>query len=159
MLAIDTLKLARRLREGAGFTPEHAEAVAETFAEAMTEQVASKSDLRETELRLTASIEKVRTGLEAKIAQLDGKIDKVAVDLEAKIDRVRTGLEAKIDKVRTDLEAKIDRVRTDLEAKIDKLDAKIETSAANTKADILKWMFGALAAQTALIAGLFKLLH
>ena len=28
MVAIDTLKLARRLREGAGFTPEHAEAVA-----------------------------------------------------------------------------------------------------------------------------------
>lgn len=126
MLAIDTLKLARRLREGAGFTPEHAEAVAETFAEAMTEQVASKSDLRETELHLTASIEKVRT------------------DLEAKIDRVRTDLEAKIGQ---------------LDTKIGQLDAKIETSAANTKADILKWMFGALAAQTALIAGLMKLIH
>ena len=34
MLVIDTLKLAKRLREGAGFTTEHAEAVAETFAEA-----------------------------------------------------------------------------------------------------------------------------
>ena len=29
VLAIDTLKLARRLREHAGFTPEHAEAAAE----------------------------------------------------------------------------------------------------------------------------------
>ena len=98
MVASDTLKLARRLREGAGFTPEH--------ADAMTEQVASKSDLRETEFRLTAVIEKTRTELDSKISNID---------------------------------------------------SRIEASAANAKAEILKWMFGAMAAQTALIAGLIKL--
>ena len=141
MLAIDTLKLARRLREGAGFTPEHAEAVAETFAEAMTEQVASKSDLRETELRLSA-------GLRETELHLTANIEKVRTELETKIDMVRTGLEARI----SQLDSKLDKTRVDLEA-------KIETSAANTKADILKWMFGAMAAQTALIAGLIKLIH
>ena len=36
-----------------------------------------------------------------------------------------------------------------------RLEAKIET----TKSDILRWMFGAMAAQTALIVGLVKLIH
>ncbi|MEI7608194.1 MAG: hypothetical protein WCJ64_12530 [Rhodospirillaceae bacterium] len=36
-----------------------------------------------------------------------------------------------------------------------RLEAKIEA----TKADILRWMFGAMAAQTALIVGLVKLVH
>ena len=141
MVAIDTLKLARRLREGAGFTPEHAEAVAETFADAMTEQVASKSDLRETELRLTADIRETE------------------LRLTAAIEKTRAELDAKIDRTRTELEAKIDRVHSELDRVHSELDAKIETSAANAKAEILKWMFGAMAAQTALIAGLIKLMH
>ena len=34
-----------------------------------------------------------------------------------------------------------------------------KTDLAETKADILKWMFGAMAAQTGLIVALVKLLH
>jgi hypothetical protein len=54
----DTLKLARQLREKAGFTPEHAEAAAEAFAEAVgaTELVTKidmTSALRDLEQRLT----------------------------------------------------------------------------------------------------------
>jgi len=35
---------------------------------------------------------------------------------------------------------------------------RLETKIIETKADILRWMFGAMAAQTALIVGLVKLL-
>ena len=35
---------------------------------------------------------------------------------------------------------------------------RLETRIVETKADILRWMFGAMAAQTALIVGLVKLL-
>jgi hypothetical protein len=53
-VAFDTLKLARRLREQAGFTPEHAEAAAEALAEAIGgAELATKADLRELEQRLT----------------------------------------------------------------------------------------------------------
>ena len=34
-----------------------------------------------------------------------------------------------------------------------------KTDLAETKADILKWMFGAMAAQTGLIVALVKMLH
>jgi hypothetical protein len=50
----DTLKLARKLCEKAGFTPEHAEAAAEALAEAVGgAELATKMDLRDLEQRLT----------------------------------------------------------------------------------------------------------
>ena len=52
--AFDTLKLAQRLRDKAGFTPEHAEAAAEALAEAVGgADLATKADLRDLEQRLT----------------------------------------------------------------------------------------------------------
>ncbi len=42
----DTLKLARKLQES-GFTQEQAAGAAETMADALAEQVATRSDLRE----------------------------------------------------------------------------------------------------------------
>ena len=53
-VAFDTLKLARRLREQAGFTPDHAEAAAEALAEALGgADLTTKVDLRDLEQRLT----------------------------------------------------------------------------------------------------------
>ncbi len=53
-VAFDTLKLARRLREKAGITPEHAEEASEALAEAVGgAELATKADLRELEQRMT----------------------------------------------------------------------------------------------------------
>jgi len=54
VVPFDTLKLARQLRDKAGFTPEHAEAAAEALAEAVGgAEIATKADLRDLEQRLT----------------------------------------------------------------------------------------------------------
>ena len=50
------------------------------------------------------------------------------------------------------LELRIETVKAELKA-------HTEATVANAKADTLRWMFGALAAQTALIVALVKLLH
>jgi len=60
-VAFDTLKLARKLRDGAGFTPEHAEAAAEALSESVGgAELVSKSGmlaaLRDLEQRLTIRI-------------------------------------------------------------------------------------------------------
>jgi len=57
----DTLKLARQLRDKAGFTPEHAEAAAEALAEAVGgAELVTKNDmstaLRDLEQRLTIKL-------------------------------------------------------------------------------------------------------
>lgn len=59
--AFDTLKLTRRLREKAGFTPEHAEEAAEALAEAIAgAELVTKTDmpvgLRDLEQRLTIKV-------------------------------------------------------------------------------------------------------
>jgi len=43
----DTLKLARALRDRAGFSQEHAEAAADALAEVLGEQVATKQDIKD----------------------------------------------------------------------------------------------------------------
>lgn len=51
-IAFDTLKLSRKL-ESAGFTHEQAAGAAEALAETLGESLATKTDLRELEYRLT----------------------------------------------------------------------------------------------------------
>jgi len=67
-VAFDTLKFARALQGKAKLTAEQAEGIAEAFADATGEQLATKtdlsvlrSDLRETELRLETKIEATKS--------------------------------------------------------------------------------------------------
>lgn len=55
-VAFDTLKFVETLEAG-GFTHAQAKAAAEAFAEATRQELATKGDVRETELRLDAKIE------------------------------------------------------------------------------------------------------
>lgn len=55
-IPFDTLKLARTLRDKAKFQSEQAEGVADALAEAFQDEMATKTDLRELELRLTIKI-------------------------------------------------------------------------------------------------------
>ena len=64
-VALDTLKLARSLREKAKLSVEQAEGFADALAEAFQGDLATKGDLRELELRLKAEIESARTQVEA----------------------------------------------------------------------------------------------
>ena len=91
-MAIDTLKVAKRLRE-AGFTEPQAEAViaavqegteaaelatgpdlAELRAELKADLAALRSELRETELRLEAKIEAVRSDIAAVKADILNRV-------------------------------------------------------------------------------------
>ena len=51
-VAFDTLRAARRLRDEAGFDERQAGILVDTFAEGMTETLATKADLDKTETRL-----------------------------------------------------------------------------------------------------------
>ena len=65
MAIIDTLKLARALRDKAGFAPEAAEATAEAFNEAPAEQVATKMDIERAVHQLTMRTFAIVGGLNA----------------------------------------------------------------------------------------------
>ncbi len=65
--AFDTLKLARTLREKAKLTPEQAEGIADALSDAFREEIATKADLRELELRLSAKIDGSRAETKSEI--------------------------------------------------------------------------------------------
>ncbi|WP_420010407.1 hypothetical protein [Tateyamaria sp.] len=80
-VAFDTLKAARRLG-AAGFTPEQAETIADTFAEGITENLATKDDIALLQKDMKALDRKIDTSVEA----LDQKIDTSVEALHRKID-------------------------------------------------------------------------
>ena len=92
-VAFDTLKAARRL-SAAGFTDEQAETLAGTFAEGITENLATKDDIALVRKDVEALDAKIDTSVEAlrkDMKALDTKIDTSVAALDAKID---TSLEA-----------------------------------------------------------------
>lgn len=127
-VAFDTLKMVDQLQAG-GFSPEQARAASSAFAEAMSgAELTTKHDLQATESRLQHEI--------------------VVVRAEAKAAEERLG--ARIDAVRQEAVSMEER----LGAKIDAVELKIESANAALKADVLRWMFAAMATQTALLVGL-----
>lgn len=102
-MAIDTLKLARRLRE-AGFNEAQAEAVADAVREgAEGADLVTKSDLALTTTELRSDIAEVR----AEIAEL-------RLELRAEIATVRSDFRAKIAMVKSNLSAEIAALKTEL---------------------------------------------
>jgi len=60
--------------------------------------------------------------------------------------------------LKTELKRDLKELETRLEGKIETLRVEIKRDIAEVKVDILKWMFGALLGQTAIITALIKLL-
>ena len=56
VVTFDTLKAARRLQDEAGFDEKQAAVLVSTFAEGITENLATKADLENTEARLRAEM-------------------------------------------------------------------------------------------------------
>ena len=74
MAVIDTLKLARALRDKGGFTQEAAEATAEALNSALGAEVATKRDIAEVEQRLSARIAELDQRLSAQLTFLQWQI-------------------------------------------------------------------------------------
>jgi hypothetical protein len=70
MAVIDTLKLARALQDKGGFTREGAEATAEALNTALGEDVATKSDIKLLDGKLTLLIWAVGINVAATITML-----------------------------------------------------------------------------------------
>ena len=73
-VTFDTLKAARRLQDEAGFDEKQASVLVSTFAEGVTENLATKADLENTEARLRAEIESVEARLRAEMRELEQRI-------------------------------------------------------------------------------------
>ena len=146
MVTFDTLAAAKKLT-ATGFDEPQAEAIVTTVHKAMSDTLATKTDLQsakmDLQLQISASREDVnqfRTDLESQIAitkaDLESQIAITKADLESQIAALRADLESQIAALRADLESQIAALRTDLEAKISETNIAMEKLRAELKADI-----------------------
>jgi len=163
-IVFDTLAYSKKLR-AVGFTEEQAEAQAETIITLITEQLATKADLKEVEFALRRDLKEVEAGLKRDIKEVELKMKEV----EASLKRDIVALELKIKELETSLkrdivalELKIKELETSLKRDIKELEisfnAKLKTEIAESKADIIKWVAAMLVAQAGLIAAMVRLL-
>jgi len=137
MAIIDTLKLARELRDKGGFSQEAAEATAEALNDALGDEIATKRDVTDLNTGLGGEMAQLRTGLSGEMAQL------------------RTGLSGEMVQLRTDLRGEMAQLRSDLRSEITQLGADLRKEMADSRAEFLKWMFG----QTFVILAVVAALH
>ena len=78
--------------------------------------------------------------------------------VKAEIEALRQETKAGIDSLRQETKAGIDSLRQETKASIDSLRQETKADIESVKADLLKWMFGAMIAQGGLIVALVKLL-
>ncbi len=105
------------------------------------------------ERRLTKEISELRVELREEIGRVRTELTTALV---VEITKVRTDLMGEIAKVRTDLMGEIGKVHTDTMGEI----AKLRVEIANTRADLIRWMFVFWVGQMVAILGvLFALLR
>ena len=158
-VAFDTHRYVKRLTD-CGFSEQQAETLAEEHVALLDANLATKTDLARIEARIAqveAGMDALRQETRAEIAKVEARIAQV----EAGMDALRQETRAEIMKV----EAGMDALRRETRAEITKVEAAVETLRQETragieavKADLLRWLFGALIAQGGLIVALVKLL-
>ncbi|HYC53128.1 MAG TPA: hypothetical protein VEB19_18635 [Gemmatimonadaceae bacterium] len=98
-VAIDTLAYARRLRE-AGLSERQAEGHAEALAAAMTDSLATKQDLRETEGRIDVRFAQV----DARFAQIDARFDHLERHFDMRLSELEKRIDLRLHGALSDLE-------------------------------------------------------
>ena len=138
-IAFDTHRFVKRLT-GSGFTEEQAETLAEEHVALLNSNLATKID-----------IEMLRQGTKT-------DIEASRLDTKADIEALRQETKAGIDALRQETKCSIEVLRQDTKADIEILRQETKANMESLKADLLKWLFGALIAQGGLIVALMKLL-
>ncbi len=122
-IAFDTHRFVKRLTQ-MGFTEAQAEALADEQVSLLNSNLSTKQDLAE-----------LKGDLERQMAELKG-------DLERQMAELKGDLERQMAELKGDLERQMAELKGDLEQQMTEL-----------KNDLLKWMIGAMIAQTGVIAG------
>jgi hypothetical protein len=134
--ALDTLEIVKRLK-GAGFNESQAEAVTGVLR-----------DLRSADFADLAT--------KADIARLEANFERLETATKSDIERLETATRSDIERLETATKSEFLRLETKLSGDIARVDAKIDTRVAELKADIIRWVFGIVFAQGALILGVLR---
>ena len=105
MIAFDTLTAATRLRQEAGFSEDQARVLVDTLAQCVDESLATKRQVKETEVALRREMRQMEASLRGEITAGRGDLKKTDASLRAEITELRGDLEKTEASLRADMRA------------------------------------------------------
>jgi hypothetical protein len=106
-------------------------------------EVATRSDIKNTELALIREIEQIRKDMKETELKLTKEIEDVRADLSKEIEKVRADLSIDIEKSRAESSISLEKLRSDL---IEKIEEKHSSS--------IRWLIALFITQSIGVAGL-----
>jgi hypothetical protein len=100
---LDTLGLARQLRERAGFSPEQAEETAQAIADAFSGPVATRGDLAEQ-----------RADVRSDLARQYGQMSTLCTELRAEMTELRSAMDRRFEEQGLAFKADLSEQRSDM---------------------------------------------
>ena len=148
---LDTLGLARRLRDRAGFSPEHAEEAAQAIADAFSGPVATRGDLIELRSGVRADLQELRTEVREEMSslaselrgemsnlasELRGEVPSLAGELRGEMSSLASELRGEMSSLAGELRGQMSGLRDDLVELRTSMDRRFEEQRLATKADL-----------------------
>ena len=102
-VAFDTLKFVRALRDKAKLSPEQAEGFADAIAEAVQNDLATKTDIEALRLSTKADIEALRLSTKADIEAVKADIEALRLSTKSDIEALRASTKADVADAKADI--------------------------------------------------------
>ncbi|QVL50042.1 MAG: DUF1640 domain-containing protein [Thiocapsa sp.] len=127
--------------------------------------LATRTHLSETELRLQKDIEQLRGELRQTELRLQKEIVQLRGDLTAEIERLRGDVKTEIEQLRGDVKTEIEQLRGDVKTEIEQLrgelrqtELRLQKEIERSRNSLLLWLIPLMFAQVGAMAALVKLL-
>jgi len=117
-------------------------------------EVATRSDIKNTELALIREIEQIRKDMKETELKLTKEIEDVRADLSKEIEKVRADLSKEIEKVRADLSIDIEKSRAESSISLEKLRSDLIEKIEEKHSSSIRWLIALFITQSIGIAGL-----
>ncbi len=138
-IAFDTLKFARTLRDRAKMSPEQAEGLSDALLEAIQGDIPTKADLKDVE----ASIDALRSNIEALRASTKSDIEGVKANIEAlrastksDVEGLKASTKADIEGLKASTKADIEGIKSSIKVDLEGIKASIDALRIATKSDV-----------------------
>ncbi len=148
-IAFDTHRFVKHLTEH-GFTEQQAEVLADEQVQLLNTNLATQADVA----AIQRDIATIHQDIDALRQETKAGIEALRQETKAGIEALRQETKADIEALRQETKADIEVLRQETKANL----AEVRRDIAEVKADLLKWMTGALIAQGGVIVALLKLL-
>lgn len=142
MVLFDTLRASQRLQQ-AGFEAPKADAIVTTFAEDISERIATKDDLDQLRVATQHDVEQLRVDMQRGFDELRGEIEQLRVSTQQDIEQLRVATQQDIEQLRSAMSHESAQVRSDLRADMHQMEARL-----------IRWIVGTALAAVGVAAAL-----